>query len=68
MGSSSGRFEFARVLVIGSRLYTVEALVSDPSGIEKSGRNKSWSLTRLQSRKRPIAETIESGHLPELLT
>ena len=43
-------------------IYTVEALASDqPRELEKSGRNWNSSLTRMQSRKRLIAETIEAS-------
>ena len=41
---------------------TVEATTS---GIGKSGRNQSWSLTRMQSRMRP--RKTEVGNLPDIL-
>ena len=37
-----------------------------PRKTEKSGRNQSWSLTRMSSRKRPHGKTIEDGRLQEL--
>ena len=45
----------------GHYLNTVEALIG------KSGRNWSWSLSRMKSCKRPVAETIEADLLPELI-
>ena len=35
-------------------------------GIQESGRNWSWSLTRMGSRERPRDEAIESDRLREL--
>ena len=49
-------------------VYTIQSKLSyaTTSGIQKSGRNKGLSLTRMGSCKRPHDETIESGRLQEL--
>ena len=45
--------------------HTVEAIVSDSLGNSKqNGRNYSWSLSRISSRKRPQVETVEGGNPP----
>ena len=44
---------------------TIEALVRDHLGNSKSGRNQSWSLTGMSSRKRTRGKTIRGGRLRE---
>ena len=53
-------------MIFRTEITTVEALVSDHLGnSKKCGRNKSWSLTRMSSRKQPHGKTIEGGRLRE---
>ena len=53
-------------MIFRTEITTVEALVSDYFGnSKKCGRNKSWLLTRMSSRKQPHGKTMEGGRLLE---